>query len=446
MRGDAGRYTIVAVVLHWTIAVAIAGNIFLGWWMHHAIDDPAVQARAIAAFQLHKSIGLTILLLSVIRLSWRIFNPPPPLPDAMPSWEKLTAKATHWAFYLLLIAIPLSGWLYVSTGWRGEVPLNVPTLWFGLFEIPHLLALNENAPATRQALSGATLEAHELLVWAMAGLLVLHVAAALKHHLIDRDAVLANMLPVIGARGHDADRSGGSWRQAALLGAGAATVCAVGAASLSLVQVPLALPATAPVRDVAVVPEIAAPSPTSAPGEAPAGFAASAAAAPVAAWTIDHAASEIAFTGTNAGASFRGRFTRWRADIRFDRANLEQSGARVTIDTGSATDGVALHDSTLPQAEWFDVARHPSATFRTTRIRHLGGDRYDADGTLNIKGRDIRVPFPFTLAVDGDRAVMTGRIVLDRSGAGLGMQSDPNASWVSREIGVSLRVTAQRKR
>ncbi len=445
MRERAQHYTATAIVLHWAIALAIICNILLGWWMHRAIDAPDTQARAIAAFQMHKSIGLTILALSAVRLGWRLLNPPPPLSDAMPAWERFGAKATHWAFYLLLVAIPLSGWLYVSTGWRGEVPLNVPTLWFGLVEVPHLFGLNEKAPGMREALSGGLLETHELLVWATVALLALHVAAALKHHFVNRDAVFAQMFPLVTARGDPASPPRDPRRAAALIGAAILSALAIGAVALSLAQIPAATVAIATAADHGAetarapsqLPEttvvLAEPS------------TASVGSAPLAVWTVDPAGSEIAFSGMHAGALFRGRFERWRADIHFDAAQLAQSRASVTIDTASATDGVALHDKTLPQAEWFDVANHPTASFRTRSIRHRGGDRYEADGILTIKGRDAPVPLAFTLVIARDRAVMTGRAAVDRSVAGLGMLSDPNASWVSRTIAIDVRVVARRK-
>ena len=138
MNPNEQRYTSVAIVLHWAIAAPILSNLMVGWWMKNAIDENATQARAIAAFQLHKSIGLTVLLLTALRLLWRFTHKPPPLPAGMASWERFSAKAAHWAFYILMVVVPLSGWTYVSSQWADGKPLNVPTLWFGLFHVPHL--------------------------------------------------------------------------------------------------------------------------------------------------------------------------------------------------------------------------------------------------------------------------------------------------------------------
>lgn len=437
------HYTAVAIVLHWAIAAAIVANVLLGWWMHEAIEEPESAAAAIAGYQLHKSIGLTVLLLSLVRLGWRIANPPPPLPETMPAWEAFAAKATHWAFYALMITIPLSGWVYVSTGWSPEAerPLEVPTLFFGLFQVPHLFGLSHAAEATRAALSEAAIETHELLVWATLALLALHVGAALKHWLIDRDHVLPQMVPGLPTLGGEPAPAAPPQRRIALIAGFALVLLAAAGAYASFQsaaqpsQVAAAEPEAAPLPELApataVAPVTGAPA-TAAPTGAPS------------AWTVNRAQSAIRFSGEHAGVAFDGQFARWRADIRFDPNNLDASRASVTIETGSASDGVALHDQSLPQAEWFNSAEHPTATFRTTRIRHRSGSEYEARGTLTIKGRAIDIDMPFTLTIEGDRATMTGRAEIDRREADLGMSSDPDAEYVSREIAVSVRVVATR--
>jgi cytochrome b561 len=114
MNSNEQRYTAVAIVLHWAIAAAILANLLIGWWMKSAIGETPTQARAIAAFQLHKSIGLTVLLLTALRLVWRFTHKPPPLPAGMARWERFATRGTHWAFYILMVLVPLSGWTYAS--------------------------------------------------------------------------------------------------------------------------------------------------------------------------------------------------------------------------------------------------------------------------------------------------------------------------------------------
>ena len=110
------RYTGAAIILHWVIAAAIIAMIIAGLWMTKAIDDPKSRVLAFQVFQLHKSLGLTILALSVVRLVLRLTHKVPPLPAAMAMWEKLAARGVHIAFYVIMIAMPLTGWLYVSSG------------------------------------------------------------------------------------------------------------------------------------------------------------------------------------------------------------------------------------------------------------------------------------------------------------------------------------------
>ncbi|MGK2284763.1 cytochrome b [Pedomonas sp. V897] len=182
------RYSTVAIVLHWLIALAMIALLVMGFWMGDAIKKPETQALAFEVFQIHKSLGLTVLVLTLVRLAWRLGHRPPPLPYSMPGWQKTAAHATAWAFYALLLIMPLSGWVIVSTS-----PFGLPTMWFGLFEWPHLTPLAE--AANRIQINGAAEEVHELLALGAVGLLALHVAGALKHHFIDRDDVLTRMIP-----------------------------------------------------------------------------------------------------------------------------------------------------------------------------------------------------------------------------------------------------------
>ncbi|WP_293873768.1 MULTISPECIES: cytochrome b [unclassified Sphingomonas] len=175
-RGE--RYSGVAIAFHWTIALLVIVNLVIGIG-HDAI--PALRALMGA----HKAIGLTVLLLTAGRIAWRIAHRPPALPAGTPAWEKGVAHATHWTLYLLMIALPLSGWLMVS----GPGP-HRPFLWFGLFDIPTLPVGKPLADL------GGT--AHGPLGWVMAALVVLHVAAALRHHLLLRDSVLVRIAPILG--------------------------------------------------------------------------------------------------------------------------------------------------------------------------------------------------------------------------------------------------------
>jgi cytochrome b561 len=184
------RYSAVAILLHWTIAALVLVNIVIGL--------KASTLKGLALFDLlqwHKSFGITVLILSLARLAWRLVNPPPPYPAHMPAWERAAAAATHWGFYLLIIGLPLTGWIVVSAS-----PLNIPTLLFKTVPWPFIGAVHTLPMAQRQGLETLMGGVHAALAWAAIVLIVLHVGAALKHHIWNRDVVLWRMTPLPGLR------------------------------------------------------------------------------------------------------------------------------------------------------------------------------------------------------------------------------------------------------
>lgn len=176
-RASYSSYSKVAIALHWIIAVLILGNI-AGALLAEQVD----KATAGTIMATHKSIGLTVLMLSIVRLVWRLTHAFPHFAEATPKWDAVLARATHIAFYGLMIAIPLAGWAMVSAGSR-------PLEWFGLFPWPKL-------PVSK-AFADVAHDAHGLLAFFTLGLAALHIAGALKHHFVDRDDVLARMLPLV---------------------------------------------------------------------------------------------------------------------------------------------------------------------------------------------------------------------------------------------------------
>jgi len=161
-------------------------------------------------------------------------------------------------------------------------------------------------------------------------------------------------------------------------------------------------------------------------------------------WAVVPAKSRIGFSGTHAGNPFKGTFGQFAATIRFDPADLPNSKANVVINTASAKTGDKFQETTLAGAEWFDFASSPRATFTTNRITAAGPGRYVADGTLTIKGKATPVRLPFTVRIAGNTAVMSGATQLDRVALGMGAKSDPGGAWVSKQIGLSIDLTATR--
>jgi polyisoprenoid-binding protein YceI len=193
------------------------------------------------------------------------------------------------------------------------------------------------------------------------------------------------------------------------------------------------------------VPALAQPAQKAAPApRPPVAKAATPVAAP--AWTVDQRASSIGFAGSMDGAAFRGVFSRWSAAIRFDPANLAGSSARVIVEPASANSGDATRDTTLREGDWFDTVRSPQVIFQTSSFRNTGPNRYEAVGTLSVKGRAIPLTLPFTLTITGAQADMRASLSLDRTRLGLGVQFDPSGGQVAKAVAVNIVVKATRAR
>jgi polyisoprenoid-binding protein YceI len=158
------------------------------------------------------------------------------------------------------------------------------------------------------------------------------------------------------------------------------------------------------------------------------------------AWTIDAGASSVAFTITYSGQPYEGAFDRWRADIAFDANDLAHSSANVTFETASAHTSDQMQTSQLGGETWLDTQHFPSASFRTTSIRHLSGNAYQAQATLTLKGRTKTVSLPFTLSIAGNTATMNGQITLNRQEFGIGAGD----TSIGDTVAVKVRVVATR--
>jgi cytochrome b561 len=179
------RYTRVAVILHWLIALLMIGNVLLAWSFDSLPDEAARLA-----VDTHKSIGITVFGLFILRLLWRIGHPPPPLPSRYQRWERRASHAVHGLMYALMLLLPLSGWVHDSA-WKEAA--THPIHLFGLVPFPHLGFMQDLNPATRESLHDLFGEAHETLGWMLYGLLALHIGGALKHQFIDRERELQRM-------------------------------------------------------------------------------------------------------------------------------------------------------------------------------------------------------------------------------------------------------------
>ena len=184
------RYSHGAMLFHWLIAALIVFNLYLGLRM-----DWLKGLDRFTVFQLHKSIGITVLALSVLRIGWRLTHRPPPFPSSVQPWERISATVTHWAFYVLMLILPLTGWVIVSAS-----PLNIPTLLYKTIPLPHIGVAHDQSLPVRAALERNVGTSHTLLAYLFGALIVLHIAAALKHHFWQHDEVLGRMLPGLARR------------------------------------------------------------------------------------------------------------------------------------------------------------------------------------------------------------------------------------------------------
>ena len=171
------RWGAVAQLLHWSIVILVITQFVLG----RLADELPLGMHKLAILARHKSIGITIFMLAMVRLSWRFSNPAPPLPTTLKPYEQRLAHLTHGALYVLLFVMPITGWIMSSAR-------SFPVSWFGIFQLPDLVAPSK-------PLYEAMLNAHTALAWILAAVASLHLLAALQHHFVLKDDVLRRMLP-----------------------------------------------------------------------------------------------------------------------------------------------------------------------------------------------------------------------------------------------------------
>lgn len=382
------RYNRGAILLHWIIAGALAVELALGF-------GTPQDASGFALMQFHKSLGITILLLTVLRIVWRLMHkPPPPLEGG---FNGALAKAVHVALYVFMLGAPLTGWAIVST-----TEINIPTLLYGVVPWPHL--------PLAQSLNHTLEEAHEILAFLGMALFVLHVAGALKHQFINRDRVMARMSP------------GGS------AVAGLVLLVTVLAAHFGVIAVlpgheegeeGEAAAATVAAPAAEVVPE-ASPTPEATEeAEEEEEEEETVAAGPLPSWDIQPGGS-LQFTADNAGSALNGSFRRWDGQITMDPENPAGASISIEIDLASASLGDATQDQMLTGSDFFNVAANPVATFRSTNVTRQGNG-YRASGTLSLRGVSRPQVINFTLSGSGARRSVSGSGTVDRNAFGVGV-------------------------
>ncbi|MFW2587591.1 cytochrome b/b6 domain-containing protein [Sagittula sp. SSi028] len=388
------RYGMITKIFHWTIALGILLMIPLGWLADRLPYETADQlARKATLFSVHKTLGVTIFLVALARIVWAVTQtkPAPLHPDRRV--ETFAAEVVHWLLYGSLVLVPLSGWIeHAATD--GFAPIWWP---FGqdLFFVPKSPALAETF---------ATL--HFILQWVLLGALVLHVAGALKHHLIDGDATLRRMwFGTTEASGPHHARHG--W--AAPLLAGFVWAATLGGAwSLGW----FAHDTGGTSAELAQVESD---------------------------WSVRE--GTLSLSVDQFGKTVEGSFAEWTPDIDFDDSTD-------TGDKGSVTVQIAIGSLTLGSvtnqalgADFLSAEDHPTATFTAPIVRTEDG--YIAEGTLALKDHEVPVTLPFTLTLEGDVAQMEGQAVLDRRNFSIGdSMTDP--AQLGFEVIIDVALTAER--
>ncbi len=390
------EYGIVQKILHWVIAALILWLIPVGLNMGSIPNSPF----KFEIYAMHKSFGLVVFFLGLLRLVWRFFSPVPDHLETHKPWETALASAAHFWLYVCIIGMPLTGWLMSSAG-------EFPVPFFG-YQMPYLIGKDEH-------LSELFFQAHSILGYTLLFVLCLHMAGALKHHVIDKDETLKRM----------------SWKKAGwglvvaiVLYAGASYALSAGSFVQEILNPEAGESETAETSSAAVPANVD----TSNLGEN--------------GWAIVPAQSKLTFKAMLYNAEFEGVFNDFGGTIRFNSDDLANSSADIRIGMKDITTGDADRDSNIKGEDWFDSDNHPDATFKTMQFERAEEGKYIAIGNLTIRGVTMPVSLPFTLDIQGDTAKMSGEVSLNRLDFRVGTGQWEDEKTVGHTVKVKIDLTA----
>ncbi|MCB1591133.1 MAG: cytochrome b/b6 domain-containing protein [Alphaproteobacteria bacterium] len=403
MKNTHDSYGFVLKFLHWITALIIMGLLFAGFIMAGmALGEPKLKI-----YLLHKSFGLLVLLLVIVRVFWRIFTPKVSPLDSHRGWEKILAKITHVFLYFALFAMPLSGWIMSSAG-------EFPVTFFGL-PVP---SLSEKNPTLFDFMRGF----HAFMAMALIGIIGLHLAGALKHHVIDRDRTMMRMM-----NSRNYTFTGGlvvGLFFAALLGGNALL-----AISKELIEQDEAR--TSGAVEAGSVPEHES-------AEAKEKYLPNQ-------WFIVNDESVLGFEAMQYGQAFSGTFD-FSGQIIFDPENLEGNSVSITIDITSIDTGSKDRDGQAQSFDWFDTERYPTAFFEAKSFIKGEANHYTAKGNLVI--RDVRMPIelPFELAIERKGGLRVAHVkaqtILMRLDFKVGQGQWESTETIGNEVKISLTLVA----
>lgn len=392
------HYNATARFFHWAVAFLVVTMLGIGLTMgsvNFGIPRSAV-------YDLHKSLGLLILFLAIARLIWRFASVPPEALSTHAPWERTLAKAAHGFLYFAIIAMPLSGWLMSDAAGR-------PPTFFGI-PVPRLLEHNDSL----RSLFGT---AHELIAWGLIFVIGLHVAGALKHHVIDKDGTLRRMA---------GDRLGWFKGLALLL---LLDIAIMAGAFLFLKNAAPALPG---INEPAIETQTEAAPDTAHP------------------WQIVKEESAIRFQSSAFGTQFTGQFEQFDGIILFDPDNLNDARVDIIINMDRITSGDSERDAMIQNKDWFATEDFPQARFTAQTIEAMGEGRYVAIGDLTIREATMPLSLPFSLTItpqEGEYiAQMQGQASVGRLDFGVGQGEWQGTEVVPDAVSVTVDIKATQPR
>ena len=349
-------------------------------------ENAATPLQELALLANHKSVGITIFMFAIARLVWRLRQGVPrPLP--MPGWQSIASRISHWSMYGLIFLMPITGWLMSSAS-------AYSVSWFNLVPLPDLVAADPDLEELFE-------EIHKTLAKVLFVIAAVHIAAAIKHSLIDRDGALAR-------------------------------ITSTGPIVLFFVVVAVGVTTLTRVGDGSGMVENSNVATSSSPVEI--------GASDLDAWNIDYDISYIHFIATQAGADIKGEWQAWTADIRFDEAQLDEGLFDVSVAVAAVETLDNDRDTVLQDPEWFDAVTYPEVLYRANRFQRNAAGAFEALGNLTVKGRDTPVTLEFTIVKDGERLILDGNAELDRLVLNLGLGEWSDTRWIGQFVTVVVHV------
>ena len=388
-------YGSVAKTFHWLTALLIFTVIPLGLIAHKIPLDTTEQiARKAWLFSAHKTVGITLFFVALARILWAIRQPRPRLLNADKPLESFLAETVHYTLYASLVIVPLMGWAHHAAT-TGFAPIWWP-LGQGLPFIPKDASLAETFALLHMVFERVLLVS-----------LILHIAGAIKHHVIDKDATLRRMLPgtvELPPLAPSASHLRPALMAAAIYGAVFAGVAAAGGLSHAEAQNTEKLEAVA------------------------------------SEWSVETGTLDISVN--QFGSVVDGGFSDWTAAITFDDTDprAEQVGSvEVLINIASLSLGSVTDQAKGP--DYFNLEQFPTAVFSGPILRATDG--YIVDGSLTLKGNTLPLTLPFALTIDGDSAQMSGQTTINRLDFGIG-ENQPDETNLGFEVAVRVALTARK--